>query len=67
MYDLAAVTDRFKMLDAESREGRMSARFPFRLLESPSALASCQSWTEGACRDPLAFQADPLSHTDAAA
>ena len=39
----------------------MTTRFPFPLLDSPSALASCQGWTEEVYRDLLAFQTGALS------
>jgi class 3 adenylate cyclase len=39
----------------------MSAPFPFRVLDSPVALASCQWWTEEVYSDLLAFQAGRIS------
>jgi class 3 adenylate cyclase len=39
----------------------MSAPFPFQVLDSPVALASCQWWTEEVYCDLLAFQAGRIS------
>lgn len=42
----------------------MSADFPFRLLEAPDVLASCQGWSEDVYRDLLAFQLGKLSQRE---
>src|SRR5262245_63862692 len=42
----------------------MSGDFPFRLLEAPDVLASCQGWSEEVYRDLLAFQLGRLSQAE---